>query len=149
MKTSSISFGKTIKINGSEIAAYSAANLINNPKQEKGCKKIQKELKQIFNDTTKNGDAFVYTIPKENETFILTGKESEKANRLFTEMLDDTDEAGSYYGAGELFQLAAQTAVERFQEQIQKLINETKEDFEISLAYNRDKDKIQRLDILK
>lgn len=149
MKIAPISFGKTVKINAPEVAAYEAANLINNQNQEKGCKKVQKELKDIFNDTTQKGDAYVYTLPEENETFILTGKECEKAASFYEEMIDGIDEAGSYYGAGDLFQIAAETLVERFQGNMQKLINETRENFEVSITYNREKGKIKKIDILK
>ena len=148
MKIAPISFGKTIKINASETAAHEAAFLINNPNVDKCCKSVQNKLKQTFNDVTPRGEAYVYTIPEEKETFILTGKESEKATEFYVDMVDDTEEMGRYYGAGHLFDISSNAAVERFQERMKSLINATREDYEISLTFDERKSKIHNVEIV-
>lgn len=148
MNIAPISFGKTIKINASETAAHEAASLINNPKVDKCCKSVQNKLKQTFNDVTPRGEAYVYTIPEDKETFILTGKESEKATEYYVDMVDDTEEMGRYYGAGHLFDISSNAAVERFQERMKSLINSTRDNFEISLAFDQEKCKIKKVDIV-
>ena len=148
MNIAPISFGKTIKINASEVAAHEAAFLINNPNVDKCCKSVQNKLKQVFDDASKRGEAYVYTIPEEKETFILTGKESEKATEYYVDMVDDTEEMGRYYGAGHLFDISSNAAVERFQERMKSLINSTREDYEISLDFDERKSKIHKVEII-
>lgn len=148
MKITPISFGKTVKINASETAAHEAASLINNPQVDKCCKTVQNKLKQTFNDVTQRGEAYVYTIPEEKETFILTGKESEKASEYYEDMIDDTEEMGRYYGAGHLLDISINATFERFQERMKSLINSTRENYEILLDFDERKSKIHKVEIV-
>ena len=77
-----------------------------------------------------------------------TGKESEKATEFYVDMVDDTEEMGRYYGAGHLFDISSNAAVERFQERMKSLINATREDYEISFDFDERKSKIRSVEII-
>ena len=99
MNINPISFGRTVKVNAPYSIAQHAANLVNDFNVSPEEREIQKQLKTLFFDRSKNGQTQVINYDSKT-SYILSGEESEKANALKTELIEANDAAEEYYGTG-------------------------------------------------
>ena len=148
MTINPISFGRTVKVNAPYHVAQQAANLVNDNNVNKEEKNVQKQLKTLFFDRTKDGEARVFAMDS-NTSYILSGEESEHANALKFEM-DEMIEAGrEYYGANSsAASLKADMETERYEDLMKLLIAETYDGTTLDIDYDESKGQIKAINLM-
>ena len=146
MNINPISFGRTVKVNAPYGIAEHAANLVNDINVSSEEKEIQRKLKTLFFDRSKNGQTQVINYDSKT-SYILSGEESERANALRTEMIEANDAAEEFYGAGSMLEIAKETHADRYEDLIKLLISETEDGTELGIEYDKDKKQIKSINL--
>ena len=148
MNINPVSFGRTVKVNAPYHVAQQAANLVNDYNVSQEEKQVQKQLKTLFFDRTKDGEARVYSMGP-NTSYIFSGEESEQANALRFEM-EETIEAGrEYYGANSpLADITAECESDRYEDLMKLLISETYDGTTLDIDYNDKKGQIKAINLV-
>lgn len=148
MNINPVSFGRTVKVNVPYHVAQQAANLVNDQNVSKEEKQVQKQLKTLFFDRTKDGEAKVFSTSP-NVSYILSGEESEHANALRFEM-DEMIEAGrEYYGSNSpAASLKADIEAERYEDLMKLLIAETYDGTTLDIDYDESKGQIKAINLM-
>ncbi len=147
MNISPVSFGRTVKVNAPYHIAQQAANLVNDFNVSPEEKKVQKQLKSLFSDRSKDGEARVISLDK-NTSYILSGDESEKANTFRFEMEEAIEAAGEYYGSGKLLDISIETESERYEDLIKSLISKTEDGTILDIDYDENRQQIKSINLI-
>ena len=147
MSINAVNFGRTVRVNAPYNVAQQAANLVNSVNVSKEEKKVQKQLKTLFFDKTKDGDAQVFSMNKDT-SYILSGEESKRAYALRGEMEETIENAGKYYGAGDVLEIAKECASDRYTDLMKLLISETEDGTELDIDYNKNKKQINAINVI-
>ena len=146
MNINPISFGRTVKVNAPYSIAQHAANLVNDFNVSPEEREIQKQLKTLFFDRSKNGQTQVINYDSQT-SYILSGEESEKANALKTELIEANDAAEEYYGTGSILEIAKETHADRYEDLIKLLISETEDGTELGIEYDKNRKQIKSINL--
>ena len=147
MSINAVNFGRTVRVNAPYNVAQQAANLVNGYNVSKEEKKVQKQLKTLFFDKTKDGDAQVFSV-SQNTSYILSGEESKRAYALRGEMEETIEHAGAYYGAGDILEIAKECAADRYADLMKLLISETHDGTELNIDYDKNKKQIKSINVM-
>ncbi len=148
MHISPISFGRTVKVNAPYHVAQQAANLVNDYNVSPEEKKVQKQLKTLFFDRTKDGEARVYSTSP-NTSYIFSGEESEHANALRFEMEEAIEAGREYYGADNpLADITFECESDRYEDLMKLLISETHDGTELDIDYDETKGQIKSINLM-
>lgn len=133
MLNTNVSFGRTIKVNAPLSYAVKLEKMINNPEQYPNAKEVTDKLKDTFDDVTPKGKAVAFSDGP-NRSYILTGKESEKAADIkegFTQSVQSLD---SFCQGGTERDFAQIMLCDRFNSDIKSLISRTKANSQIYIT---------------
>ena len=148
MNINPVSFGRTVKVNAPYHVAQQAANLVNDQNVSKEEKQVQKQLKTLFFDRTKDGEAKVFSTSP-NVSYILSGEESEHANALRFEMEEAIEAGREYYGADNpLSDITFECESERYEDLMKLLISETYDGTELDIDYDETKGQIKSINLM-
>lgn len=123
MNVSPISFGKIVKLNQSKYIGYNIADIANNV-GGKHNSKIDKKIQKLFPD--KKDGSVVATSLNEETSYLFSGEEGKKANKILEQMYWECEHFCTYYhGEDDLVQPAFERACERADKELRALINAT------------------------
>lgn len=96
MRILPISFGQTVKVNGSTSNAFDIARLVNDKKVSKSEKHAQQKLKDIFYDVEEGlAQVLTYTNKSgEEQVYVVSGKESKKLDKIYNKIVNSIIRAG-------------------------------------------------------
>ncbi len=147
MNIAPVSFGRTVRVNAPYHITKQAANLVNDFNVSPAEKNVQKQLKAVFSDRSKDGEARVISF-NDRTSYILSGDESEKANKLRYDMEEYIEAAGEYYGSGPLFDITKDVESERYEDLIKLLISETEDGTALNIDYDSNNNQIKSINFV-
>lgn len=150
MRLSPVSFGKTVRVLGNRQIAQDMVQLANAKKTKSVNTVYQKEIKRVFDDieVTPTNDSKKAMLWEANDgIYILSGTEAKRAKKIIQDKVDANFAASEiHWGRIYIYKDTADKNDKRMKERIEKLIEETKEPYGISIGYDaRGKRHIQRI----
>ena len=148
MKITPISFGKSVRVNGSKEQAYDIARLANEKKASKAERSAQKEAKIIFTDAEKGKvQVATYITPyNEEEVYLVSGDESNKLDRLNEQIVTGIIQAGDSLGNSDRFQKSATRQMNHHNQKVRDLLLKSATNYDISATYDKSKTRVKSVD---
>lgn len=143
MNISPVSFGKTVRVNMPEESVYELANLVNSRFAGRADRQLQKDAKAIFSDTYE-GCAVVCSPDEGKSYYILSGLDASRLNNIRRKINENLELAASLYEEGPLLESHIRYIYKREKQEVNNLINGTKEGFILS-KYEDEKSGVSRL----
>ena len=146
MRVSPISFGKSVRVNGSKDVAFDIARLANEKKVSKSERSAQKEAKAIFDDvSTAPAQVLTYITPyHEEEVYVVSGNESKKLDRLDEQVATGIIQAGDallrdnethkYHK----FEVSKNRQMNQYNQRKRDLALNSAQNYSINALYNKD-----------
>ncbi len=152
MNISPVSFGRTIKINNAGYGvAEHVADLVNRNRPQKGEERVQQQLKTLFYDS-KVGKARaleVSSCEEGNGDYIVTGNASNIINKILEPFDFLIDEIRSRHdGEYSKEEDYAMNYYSRFEDDVNQVIADTKENVAINIDYDYDQQKIKSIKLV-
>ena len=150
MNISPISFGKTVQVLGNRQIAQDMVLLANAKKSKAANTVYQKEIKRVFDDievTPTNDSKKAMLWETGDELYILSGTEAKRARKIIQDKIVANEAASEiHWGRVFIYKKTADRNEALMQGRIYKLIEETKEQYAISIGYdNKGKRHIQKI----
>ena len=125
MKVSPISFGKIVKLNQPKYIGYNIADIANN-NSGKFNSKTDKKIQKLFPDK-KEHQVIATEVNDENSTYLFSGEEGKKANKILEQMYWECEHYCTYYhGEDDLVQPAFETACQKAGKDLKALVHDAK-----------------------
>ncbi|MBR1617734.1 hypothetical protein IJ670_06230 [bacterium] len=120
MRINPVSFGKIVRVEGSNVAASKIANLANSKEKSSAARKI----KAIFDDTKQGKAKVFHSMSSEDHyaTYIFSGKEAKESNKIDKQLQRAVKYFNKYNADYDMATILAQGSSELYEEQMQKLI---------------------------
>ncbi len=138
---SPVSFGKIVKVKAPRNIAEEIVSMANG----KGRKKLDKKVREIFNDV-EYGKAL--NCVSDGENYILSGKDANVVDGYYGEMFSEIDFAHGYYNGGELAVIASNDAVEACSARISRFIGMAENKQTLNVDYDKETGKIKSMDLI-
>ena len=148
MNVRPISFGKSVRVNGTQSQAYDIARLVNENKVSKAERKAQKEAKEIFTDE-KKGEVQVatYITPyNEEEVYLVSGIESQKLDRLNEQIATGIIQAGNSLHDSHRFQTSTNRQMNHYNQMVRDLLLKSATNYDISATYDKSGTRVKSVD---
>ena len=150
MGVTPVSFGKTVRVLGNKQIVQDMVQLANAKKTKAANTVYQKEIKRVFDDievTPTNDSKKAMLWETYDGIYILSGTEAKRARKIIQDKVDANFAASEiHWGRIYIYKDAAMKNDKLMRERIEKLIEETKEPYGISIGYDaRGKRHIQRI----
>ena len=148
MKIAPISFGKSVRVNGSTEQAFDIARLANEKKATKVERSAQKEAKAIFDDVN-IGQAQVatYKTPYGNtEVYIVSGIESKRLDKLNDQVTLGIIQAGNALEDSHRFQTSTSRQMNHHNQKVRDLLLNTATNYDISVGYDNSGTRVKAVD---
>ncbi|MBQ8886350.1 MAG: hypothetical protein IJY61_01435 [Candidatus Gastranaerophilales bacterium] len=148
MRITPISFGKSVRVNGSKEQAYDIARLVNEKKVSKAERTAQKEAKRIFTDAEKGKvQVATYITPyNEEEVYLVSGDESNKLNRLNEQVATGIIQAGDSLGDSNRFNISVRRQMNHHNQKVRDLLLKSATNYDISATYDKSKTRVKSVD---
>jgi len=146
MNINPISFGKTIKVQNEKLA-YQVRDIANRYHQELKTDRFEKQVAKTFDDIRSDYWAEQATVWETDDGFyVLSGKEAKESMKYRAQYEDAIENAGRYYGAGDLLDISIETYGEDLNKQITELIERTKEPYTLATEVIDGKTYLKKID---
>ena len=148
MKITPISFGKSVRVNGSKEQAYDIARLANEKKVSKAERNAQKEAREIFSDSNKGMvQVATYITPyNEEEIYLVSGDESNRLSRLNEQIATGIIQAGDALGDGDKFKISVKRQMNHHNQKVRDLLLKSATNYDISAIYDTSKTRVKSVD---
>lgn len=148
MKIAPISFGKAVRVNGTEQQAFDIARLANEKKATNSERNAQKEAKAIFNDVdVAPAQVATYKTPyNQTEVYIVSGVESKKLDRLNDELALGIIQAGNALNDSHRFQTSTNRQMNHHNQKVRDLLLNSATNFDISARYDKSNTRVKSVD---
>ena len=148
MKIAPVSFGKSVRVNGSIQQAFDIARLANEKKASNAERTAQKEAKSIFNDVDiARAQVATYINPYgETEVYIVSGKESKKFDRLNDEIANGIIQAGETLKDSTKFKNSVERQTNNHNQKVRKLLLDSTGNFDISAIYDKSQTRVKSIE---
>ncbi len=140
-KINPVSFGKIVKVKAPESVARNIASIANG----NGGKKLDKQVKQIFDDV-EYGRALNCTADGEN--YVLSGEDAAVVEKFYGDMFSEIDFAHGYYNGGELAVIASDEAIKACNARISYFIGMAEDKQTLKVDYDKETEKIKSIDLI-
>ena len=146
MNVNPISFGKTIKVQNEKLA-YQVRDIANRYQYELKTDRFEKQVAKTFDDIRPDYWAEQATVWETDDGFyVLSGEEAKESMKYRAEYEDAVENAGRYYGAGDLLDTSIEIYREDLNKQITQLIERTKESYTLAIEVIDGKTYLKKID---
>ena len=133
MNISSVSFGKTVRVNMPTNDAGMLIDLLNSKNVNRDYIQLQKDAKAIFNDTYEG--AAVFCSPDEGKTcYIVTGQESGMLHSIRQKALDALEAVSVFYDEGPFLDKNISYITKKENKEVSNLMRETRENYVLTIT---------------
>ena len=148
MKIAPISFGKAVRVNGTEQQAFDIARLANEKKASNAERSAHKEAKAIFDDVdVAQAQVVTYKTPyNQTEVYIVSGTESKKLDRLNDELTLGIIQAGNALEDSRRFQTSTNRQMNNYNQKVRNLLLNTATNYNISAKYDKSGTRVKVID---
>lgn len=148
MKIAPISFGKSVRVNGSTEQAFDIARLANEEKATKAERAAHREAKAIFDDVNiAPAQVVTYKTPyNETEVYVVSGIESERLDRINDEIALGLIQAGDALNDAHRYETSSNRQMNRYNQKLRNLVLNSATNYDISAKYDKSGTRVKSID---